>query len=170
MFTTPERDSPDHNATVERLKDVRFLFIDEISMVSDPHFTFTITLCFIPSSSTQVSAELLCAIDKRLRIAHAALSNSAENELPDFGLANLIVLGDFAYVQLEHVPHKMPSHHTAHLLFLTVQAISPHCGHLARCERPFSTLQEQRMGRSRLTAVETFHSCCHADRELPPKG
>ena len=36
MFTTPERDTPDYNATVKRLKDVRFLFIyiDESSMVS----------------------------------------------------------------------------------------------------------------------------------------
>jgi hypothetical protein len=34
MFTTPERDTPDYNATVDKLKDVRFLFIDEISMVS----------------------------------------------------------------------------------------------------------------------------------------
>ena len=117
MFTTPERDTPDHNATVERLKDVRFLFVDEISMVSGsyPHFLCTTKLtCYV-----QVSAELLCAIDKRLRIAHAALSNIAENELPDFGLANVIVLGDFAYVRLHHCHTPAPCHHQhLHLSFV----------------------------------------------------
>jgi hypothetical protein len=38
----------------------------------------------------------MCAIDKRLRIAHAGTSNTAERDLPDFGLANVIALGDFA--------------------------------------------------------------------------
>ena len=123
MFTTPERDTPDHNSTVERLKDVRFLFVDEISMVSGsyPHFVCTTKLtCYV-----QVSAELLCAIDKRLRIAHAALSNTAENELPDFGLANVIVLGDFAYVRLNHRHTTAPCHHQhLHLSFRQFRPIA----------------------------------------------
>ena len=50
MFTTPERDTPDYNTTVDRLKDVRFLFVDEISMVRDshPHSPFAITHLFKP--------------------------------------------------------------------------------------------------------------------------
>ena len=112
----------------------------------------------IHTCSNQVSAELLCAIDKRLRIAHAALSNSAENDLPDFGLANLIVLGDFAYVYLNHMPTLLTScHQTPRFALLLVQAISPYRGHLARRDWPFNTLQEQRLGRPRLAIVETLH-------------